>query len=436
MTLHPLLIVYAAPLLALWIGWTVVNRRRSRRNLAIIEDNRAAGLHEPSSLHPVIDPARCLGCAACAKACPEKHVLGIIDGKAALVEPSICVGHGACQTACPTDAITLVFGTETRGVDIPVLSPKFETSVPGIFIAGELGGMGLIKNAIEQGRQAIGHIADRARSVAGGPDVLDVVIVGCGPAGIAASLGAMERKLAFRTLDQASLGGTVAHFPRGKLVMTAPAQLPLIGQVRFGEISKEKLLAFWEDVLQRTGLSPQFEEQVTAVNRAGDLFEVVTPKGLYVTRSVLLAIGRRGTPRPLGVPGEELGKVVYRLIDPEQYAGRRVLVVGGGDSALEAAARLAEQPGAQVTLSYRGSAYSRARAKNRERVAQLAADGTLEQLLDSTVRSIEPGSVSIEHAGQLRLIPNDDVIVCAGGLLPTQFLHDMGIMVETKFGTI
>ncbi len=436
MTLDPILIVYVAPLLALWIGWTVANRRRSRRNLAIIEDNRAAGLHEPNSLHPVIDPARCLGCAACVKACPEKHVLGIVDGKAALVEPSLCVGHGACQAACPTNAITLVFGTETRGVDIPVLTPQFETSVPGIYIAGELGGMGLIKNAIEQGRQAIGHIADRARGVAGGPDVLDAVIVGCGPAGIAASLGAMERKLAFVTLDQASLGGTVAHFPRGKLVMTAPAQLPLIGQVRFGEISKEKLLAFWEDVLQRTGLSPRFEEQVTAVERLGDLFEVVTPKRRYRTRSVLLAIGRRGTPRPLGVPGEELGKVVYRLIDAEQYAGRKVLVVGGGDSALEAAAQLAEQPGAQVTLSYRGSAYSRARSKNRDRVAQLAAGGALEQLLGSTVRSIDSGSVTLEHAGQLRLIANDDVIVCAGGLLPTQFLHDMGIMVETKFGTV
>jgi thioredoxin reductase (NADPH) len=436
MSFEPLLAVYAAPLLVLWIGWTLVHRRRSRRNLAIVADNRAAGLHEPNSLHPVIDPARCLGCAACAKACPEKHVLGIIDGKAALIEPSLCVGHGACQAACPTNAITLVFGTETRGVDIPVLSPQFETSVPGIFIAGELGGMGLIKNAIEQGRQAIAHAAERARGIEGGPDVLDVVIIGCGPAGISASLGAMERKLSFRTLDQATLGGTVAHFPRGKLVMTAPAHLPMIGEVRFGEISKERLLSFWQDVLQRTSLAPQFEEQVTVVNRMGDHFEVVTTKGRYVAKTVLLAIGRRGTPRPLGVPGEELDKVVYRLIDPEQYAGRNVLVVGGGDSALEAAIRLAEQPGAKVTLSYRGSAYSRARARNRDRVAALVAEGAMVQLLGSTIQSIDPGSVTIENAGQTRLIANDDVIVCAGGLLPTQFLHDMGVTVETKYGSV
>ncbi|MGE3691855.1 MAG: NAD(P)-binding domain-containing protein [Novosphingobium sp.] len=412
------------------------DKRRTRRNLAIIEDNFAAGLHEPNSLHPVIDPARCLGCAACVKACPEKQVLGIVDGKAALIEPSLCVGHGACQTACPTHAITLVFGTETRGVDIPLLSPQFETSVPGIFIAGELGGMGLIKNAIEQGRQAIGHAADHSRGIEGGPDILDVAIVGCGPAGISASLGAMERKLDFRTFDQATLGGTVAHFPRGKLVMTAPAHLPLIGQVRFGEVSKERLLSFWEEVLERTGLRPQFEEQVKQVTRIGSHFDIVTSKGTYRSKTVLLAIGRRGTPRPLDVVGEELDKVVYRLIDPERYAGRKVLVVGGGDSALEAAARLAEQPGTQVTLSYRGSAYSRARAKNRDRVAELAAQGALEQLFSSTVLSIDQGSVTIEHAGQTRLIPNDDVIVCAGGLLPTQFLHDMGIIVETKFGTV
>lgn len=436
MKFDTLLLVYALPLLMLWAVWVVAGKLRSRRALAVLEDNRQAGLTDPPSLHPVIDPSRCLGCASCVRACPEKTVLGIIDGKAALIEPTMCVGHGACQTACPTDAITLVFGTETRGVDIPVLTPSFETSVPGIFIAGELGGMGLIKNAIEQGRQAIGHVADRAKGIHGDEDVLDVVIVGCGPAGISASLGAMERKLAFRTIDQATLGGTVAHFPRGKLVMTAPATLPLVGQVKFGEISKERLLAFWEEVLARTGLEPQFEEQITEVHRDGELFEVVSSKGRYRAKNVLLAIGRRGTPRPLDVPGEELDKVVYRLIDPEQYAGRRILVVGGGDSALEAAASLAEQPGTEVTLSYRGKAYARARAKNRNRVSELAGQRRLNELLESQVRRIDAATVELDHKGELRIIPNDDVIVCVGGLLPTQFLHDMGINVETKFGTV
>lgn len=431
-------LVYLLPVLFGWIGWTYSNSRRSKLRLAVLEDNRQAGLHEPPSLHPVIDPALCLGCGACVRACPEyKHgILGIIDGKAALIEPSMCVGHGACKAACPTMAIELVFGTATRGVEIPLVSPEFETNVPGIFISGELGGMGLVKNAIEQGRQAIGHAAKRAAKIPGGPGVLDVLIIGCGPAGISSSLGALERKLSFVTIDQATLGGTVAHFPRGKLVMTAPATLPIIGIVRFGEVSKETLLAFWQDVLVKTGLAPQFEEQVTAVNKRGAHFEVITSKGQYLTKTVMLSIGRRGTPRPLGVPGEELSKVVYRLIDPEQYTGRKVLVVGGGDSALEAAGRIAEMPGTTVTLSYRGTGFARARAKNRAMVDEFIAQNRIELLLESVVQQIESDRVVIESKGAELIIDNDDVIVCAGGLLPTQFLKDMGVQVEKKFGTV
>jgi len=435
MHLDPLIAVYAFPLVALWLAWVLPGKIRSRRNRAILADNERSGLTEPPSLHPVIDPARCLGCASCVKACPEKSVLGIIDGKAALIEPTMCVGHGACQSACPTDAISLVFGTATRGIDIPILSPRFETSVPGIFIAGELGGMGLIKNAIEQGRQAIEFAAAHARSVSSGDGVLDVLIVGCGPAGIAASLGAMKRNLKFQTVDQSTLGGTVAHFPRGKLVMTAPAALPLVGEVKFGEISKEDLLGFWQKVIAETGLEPSFEERVISVTRNGALFDIVTARGEYRSKSVLLAIGRRGTPRTLDVPGEELGKVVYRLADAEQYAGRRVLIVGGGDSALEAAVQLAGQPNTAVTLSYRGSAYSRARAKNREAVARLVAAGAIEELLESTVDCIERQSVKIKIGDELRTIANDDVLVCVGGILPAQFLHNTGILVETKYGT-
>jgi thioredoxin reductase/NAD-dependent dihydropyrimidine dehydrogenase PreA subunit len=437
MTIEPLLLVYAGPLAALWLGWTLFARRRSARDRAVLADNVDAGLHEPPSLHPVIDPALCLGCGACARACPEKTIIGIIDGKAALIEPSLCIGHGACQTACPTHAITLVFGTETRGVDIPVLTPEFETSVRGIFVAGELGGMGLIKNAIEQGRQAIGFVAKRAAGVSAPADALDTVIVGCGPAGIAASLGAIERGLTFVTLDQATMGGTVAHFPRGKLVMTAPAMLPIIGQVRFAEISKERLLAFWEDVLTRTGLAPRFEEPVQTITRRDDgLFEVVTPQERYVSRTVLLAIGRRGSPRPLGVPGEALSKVVYRLIDAEQYARRKVLVVGGGDSALEAAISLVEEAGAEVTLAFRGTAFTRARARNREKLAELVNQGRVAVLLQTEVCAIGLTDVTLDQDGEIRIVANEDVIICAGGLLPTQFLHNTGICVETKFGVV
>lgn len=436
MDLSLLLLIYLLPFGVICLVFAGFANWRSKRARAILEDNRSAGLADPPSLHPLIDPARCLGCGACVHACPEKSVLAIIDGKSALVEPASCVGHGACQAACPTDAIELVFGTESRGVDIPILTPEFETSTPGIFIAGELGGMGLIRNAIEQGRRAIAVIANRvAKAAAADPEVLDVVIIGCGPAGISASLGAIEQKLSFVTLDQSCLGGTVAHFPRGKLVMTAPAILPLVGEVHFKEVSKEALLAFWVDVIGKAGFQPRFEEQVTAILRKGDIFEVTSSKGSYRTRTVLLAIGRRGTPRRLDVPGEDRTKVVYRLVDPEQYAGKRVLVVGGGDSALEAAWRLAEQPGTDVTLSYRSEAYSRARAKNRDAVRAMVDQGLLHEELSSNVVSIDQDSVTLDCIGGMRKIPNDGVIICAGGLLPTAFLNSIGIRVETKFGT-
>jgi thioredoxin reductase (NADPH) len=435
MSFNPLLLTYAVPLVLIWafINWN--NRRNAAHAIRVMHEAQEAGLTEPASLHPIIDPALCLGCAACVKACPEKSILGIIDGKAKLIEPSHCVGHGACATSCPTDAISLVFGTETRGVDIPFVSPKFETNVPGIFIAGELGGMGLIKNAVEQGRQAIGHAITKAKAVSAPPDVLDVFIVGIGPAGISASLGAMDKKVRFRTVDQDTLGGTVAHFPRGKVVMTAPAELPIVGKVKFGEVSKEDLLSFWQGVVKDTGLELHTEERVEGIKKEDGIFHVTTTRGAYRAKTILLAIGRRGTPRMLNVPGEEMSKVVYRLIDPEQYRGQHVLVVGGGDSALEAAGSIADEEGTTVTLSYRAEAFSRARAKNRDRVTEAVASGRLEVILNSTVEQINTGEVILKTRDGPRAIRNEAVIVCAGGVLPTKFLQDVGIEVETKFGT-
>ena len=432
------LALYLSPVVGIF-AWYVHSRRRKELNsIRAAEEAIAASMTEPPSLHPVIDPTRCIGCRSCVAACPEQYahpVLGIIRGKARLVGPSNCIGHGACKAACPVDAIELVFGTERRGVDIPVVKPDFETNIPGIFIAGELGGMGLIRNAVEQGRQALDSI--RKLKGLGKPDQLDLVIVGAGPAGIAASLGAMETKLRFVTLEQDSLGGTVAHFPRGKLVMTRPAILPLVGKMNFTETSKEKLLEYWQGVERQTGLNINYKERVTGIVRRADgqSFEIRTTKNTYVTRAVLLTIGRRGTPRQLGVPGEKSSKVVYRLIDPEQYRGQHVLVVGGGDSALEAAHSIAEQPGATVTLSYRSPAFTRAKPRNRDKVAQLAAAGRMNVLMKSNVREIRRDAVAIDVDGEPVILPNQAVIVCAGGILPTGFLREVGIEVETKYGT-
>lgn len=419
----------------LMIGFYLMARGKRQRRLVAVRDAAVkAGLTEPASLHPVINPNRCIGCSLCADACPENLVLGVISGKSELINPSHCIGHGACKAACPVDAITLVFGTERRGVDIPMVSPDFETNVPGMFIAGELGGMGLIRNAVSQGRQAVERIA-KYDGVGRRGNGLDLVIVGAGPAGFAATLTAKHLGLKFVTIEQETLGGTVAHYPRGKIVMTAPMELPLVGKAHFTETTKEELLEFWLAAEQASGVAINYQERVDEVTANGSGFVVRTDRNAYEARCVLLAIGRRGTPRKLGVPGEDLSKVVYRLIDPEQYRGKHVLVVGGGDSALEAAVGIAAEPDATVTLSYRGEGFGRAKVKNREKVEQSVAAGQLTLLLESNVKDIAENHVRIAQQDRLLEIPNEAVIVAAGGILPTPFLQKIGIAVETKYGT-
>ncbi len=428
-----ILLPYILIMLLIWGVYAMLRKQRTRTNKARLDEARAAGLTEPASLHPLIDLARCIGCGSCVEACPEKKVLGLINGKAALINPTSCIGHGACQLACPTDGITLVFGTEKRGVDIPLVKPNFETNVPGVFIAGELGGMGLIRNAVNQGVQAVEAIKSLNKPKE--TERLDLLIIGAGPAGIAAALTAKHLQLNYQVLEQDSLGGTIAHYPRGKLVMTAPATLPIVGDMPFTETTKEALMEYWQTLTNKQQLKIHYHERVEGVENEGDNFIVKTLQNEYRCQTLLLTIGRRGTPRKLGAPGENLPKVVYRLIDPEQYRNQHVLVVGGGDSALEAACSIAEEQGATVTLSYRSDAFSRAKQKNRERVSENEQKGLLHVLFNSTVDEVTMSEVKIKQEDKLINIKNDTVIVCAGGILPTRFLKDIGIEVETKFGT-
>jgi thioredoxin reductase/ferredoxin len=431
---NPYLYLYSTAT-ALLVGWHVYRRhRRHQVEIEQMQEAEKAGLNEPPSLHPVVDPSRCIGSGACARACPE-GALGVVNGKATLINASSCIGHGACFHACPVQALTLVFGTEKRGIDIPHISKDFETNVPGVFIAGELGGMGLIRKTAEQGRQAIGAIAKRSQ---GHNAPLDVVIVGAGPAGISAGLSAIFHKLRYKIIEQEdSLGGSVYHYPRNKIAMTAPVKLDLIGTVRLGtEVQKEKLLAFWHEITGKTQLAMSFNERFEGLERNADgTFEVRTSRDRYHTRSVLLALGRRGTPRKLGVTGENLPKVVYRLVDSSQYAGLSVLVVGGGDSALEAALALGAESGTTVTLSYRGEAFARVKEKNRVMLEEQVGKGTVRSLLQSKVKLIDESTATLVLAdGTQEVLPNDYVIVCAGGELPTPLLRSIGIRFETKFG--
>ncbi len=433
-----LIFLYVLPVLAIVVWYMRRHNRLERTSLEALKAATEAGMLEPPTLHPEIDPTICIGCKSCVVACPEQDahaVLGMIGKKARLIGPSDCIGHGACKTVCPVNAITLVFGTATRGIDLPVIKPNFETDVPGIFIAGELGGMGLIRNAIEQGRQAMQSVSKLLSE--GHNNELDLVVVGAGPAGFSATLAAKVDNLKIVTVEQEELGGTVAHFPRRKLVMTQPAELPIVGKTKFREVQKEELIGFWQDVEKKTGIVINYDERVDAIvpaeGKAG--YVVTTNRAVYDTRAVLLSIGRRGSPRQLGVPGEDLPKVTYRLIDPEQYRNQHVLVVGGGDSALEAATSIAEEEGTSVTLSYRSGAFSRAKQKNREKIEAMSRAKRVQVLLNSNVKEIRDDSVVIALGDKFATIRNEAVIISAGGILPTTFLQKIGIKVETKWGT-
>lgn len=408
-------------------------KRQSYQNYAKLKKAKETGLHEPVSLHPVINPDICIGSGACIIACPEKDILGLINGKANTINASRCVGHGACFHACPVQAITLCIGTETRGVELPHVSQEFETNIQGIYIAGELGGMGLIKNAVEQGKQAIEFFSAKLKR---SPNAkYDIIIVGAGPAGISATLTAAKNNLKFLTLEQDSIGGTVMNFPRSKIVMTSPMNLPLWGKVKLVQTTKSELIELWKNVLQKNKIKINEEEKVEKIEKVNDYFIVTTNHDRYTSNGVLLAIGRRGSPRKLGVPGENKEKVYYRLLEPELIHNKNILVVGGGDSAVESAMLLADENN-KVTISYRGTAFARIKPTNYEKINKYILERKINVLFNSNVKEIFDDSVDLLVGQEQKLVKlkNDLVYVFIGGILPTSFLESIGIKITKKFG--
>jgi len=411
--------------------------RKQRRESNQVEEKIARakleGLYEPVSLHPVIDEGSCIKTGACITACPEHDILGIRNGKATTINASHCIGHGACFHACPTQAITLCIGTEKRGVELPHVNQNFETNVPGIFIAGELGGMGLIKNAVEQGRQAVDNIAKTVRK--NHQATYDLIIIGAGPAGISASLNAKKHHLKFLTLEQDTMGGTVYSFPRSKIVMTSAMDVPLHGKVKLTETSKSELLEFWTSVLHKNTIVIKQSTKVEAIIPEDDHFRVETLTGEQFTAcAVLLSIGRRGTPRKLGIPGETMEKVAYRLLEPEDICGKDIMVVGGGDSAIESALLLADQN--KVTLTYRGETFSRLKPKNSARINEAVAARKVNVMFNTNPVRIEKDAVFVSSGTDQKelQIKNDLIYIFAGGELPIQFLQKIGIQITKKFG--
>ncbi len=411
---------------------------QSREVLGEIVRAKEQGSDKARLQYPVPDLARCIGCATCVAACPEEGVLEVVHGQARVVHGSRCVGHGRCAAECPVGAIALTLGDISNRRDIPALTTELEVAgTEGLYLAGEVTGFALIRTAIEHGTNVAREVAQARKRTQSKPQgaAYDLVIIGAGPAGLACALESKRLGLRAVILEQEKLGGTVAQYPRRKLVMTQPVHLPLHGKLARTSYSKEELMELWHEIVDEQQIEIPTECEFKGCHKNTDgTFQVESSAGPLHAGAVCIAVGRRGTPRKLGVPGEDGTQVAYSLIDAQNYTFRRVLVVGGGDSAVEAAIGLAHQPGNQVTLSYRRHAFNRLKARNVSGMSDAIREKRIECIYESQVLAIQPGRVLLSvgegaSARQLQL-DNDDVFILAGGIPPFALLENCGVSLD------
>ncbi len=420
-------VIAAAVFVIIFVPYFIKFRKAQLESIKRREEAEKLGLTRGRTQYPFIDEEHCIGCGSCVAACPESDVLAVVNGKAMIVNGLRCIGHGHCEKVCPVNALKVGLGDLARRDDIPLLNDSLETTVPGLYIVGELSGFSLIRNAISQGQRAVNHIASQNGKFKPDDPIKEVIIVGAGPAGLTAALACKKHNLDFLVLDRQGTGGTILQYPRRKLVMTQPVELPLYGRLKKHEYTKEELLDIWEKITADYQIEVKSGYNVEHISKEGDVFTVHASGEIFQARKVVLALGRRGVPRKLHVPGEEMSKVMYNLIDAQSYKNCHILVVGGGDSAVEAAVGLARQKGNRVTISYRKSQFFRIKKKNEERINRLIKEKKIQPIFNSTVLEIRPDAVKLRTEEAIREIPNDFTFIFAGGEPPFKMLRKMGI---------
>lgn len=441
-----------------------LNTQITKEDLELIRQMEPNG---PDYPYPVIFPDRCIGCHACVEACPH-DVLAIVNGIATVVARDQCMEDTSCQVECPVNPKACVVVNTTKKIrsrPVPARDATFMTDVPGCYIIGDVSGTPLIKNAANEGADVIKHIAHELSNGTGGePNAdLDVAIIGIGPAGLSAAITAQQYNLRYVGLEQDKVLATIEAYPKGKYVFFKPETMPSRGSIVVdgaGE-QREKILDAWTGAMRTNGVVINEGESCKGIKKAedGDYFAVQTEKGsekekiTYRARRVVLALGNRGTPMKLRLPGEEMrvtrdgrteDKVKYKLADPEIYRGRKIAVVGAGNSAIEAAVDLvARRHGDkisfrppdeinQVTLIIRSDMKNDLKFGNKLQVYQCIDEGKIKVYFGTSIKEIRDGEIVLMNARSSEVtatVSNDYIFAMIGGDRPTKFLEAIGIKI-------